>query len=296
MLTGIHFLLTYQCTYECDHCFLHCSPSAGGTFTAEQLRAAFEQIDAVETINSVYFEGGEPFLFYPLLIEGVRLAKERNFSVGLVTNAYFATSEESARLWLAPLKELGIDYISVSDDDFHSGEESESPAQCAVTAAKALGISVGTICIEQPASEKTQEKGQPVVGGGVMIRGRAADTLLDGLARHDANLFDDCKFEELRQPSRLHLDPFGNLHLCQGVIVGNIWRTPLAEIIAGYDPDAHPIAGPILRGGPRGLADEHGITVDAEGYADACHLCYSVRKALMEQFPEELSPSQVYGL
>ena len=33
MLTGIHFLLTYSCTSECDHCFLYCSPNAKGTFT-----------------------------------------------------------------------------------------------------------------------------------------------------------------------------------------------------------------------------------------------------------------------
>ncbi len=38
MLTGIHFLLTYQCNFECDHCFLYCAPHAKGTFTLDQLR------------------------------------------------------------------------------------------------------------------------------------------------------------------------------------------------------------------------------------------------------------------
>lgn len=33
MLTGIHILLTYTCTRECDHCFLHCGPKQEGTFT-----------------------------------------------------------------------------------------------------------------------------------------------------------------------------------------------------------------------------------------------------------------------
>ena len=58
-LTGIHFLLSYQCTYECDHCFLYCGPESEGTFTIEQLRQVFIEIAKVESINKVYFEGGE---------------------------------------------------------------------------------------------------------------------------------------------------------------------------------------------------------------------------------------------
>ena len=108
MLTGVHFLLTYACNFECDHCFLYCGPKAGGTFTVAQLREAYAQIDELGTITSVYFEGGEPFLYYPLLVEGIRLASERKLSVGVVSNAYWATAEEDATLWLRPLTDMGI--------------------------------------------------------------------------------------------------------------------------------------------------------------------------------------------
>ena len=43
MLTGIHVLLTYTCNFECDHCFLYCSPRAEGTFTLEQIREVIEE-------------------------------------------------------------------------------------------------------------------------------------------------------------------------------------------------------------------------------------------------------------
>ena len=68
MLTGVHILLTYKGTSECDHCFLHCSPAREGTFTLEQLRALVRQIEALGTVRTVYFEGGEPFLYYPVLL------------------------------------------------------------------------------------------------------------------------------------------------------------------------------------------------------------------------------------
>ena len=36
-LEGLHILLTYQCTYECDHCFVWGSPWQTGTLTFEQI-------------------------------------------------------------------------------------------------------------------------------------------------------------------------------------------------------------------------------------------------------------------
>ena len=96
MVNGIHFLLTYACTYRCDHCFLHCSPEARGTFTGAQLRETFEEIDRMGAIETVYFEGGEAFLYYPLLLEGLRLAAALGLRAGIVTNAYWATSVEDA--------------------------------------------------------------------------------------------------------------------------------------------------------------------------------------------------------
>jgi MoaA/NifB/PqqE/SkfB family radical SAM enzyme len=93
----------------------------------------------------------------------------------------------------------------------------------------------------------------------------------------------------------VHVDPIGHVHLCQGISLGNVFRTPLAEIIRAYDPDTHPIAGPLLAGGPAELARRHGQGQHG-GWADACHLCYAVRKALRPCYAEILSPDEMYGI
>ena len=36
-LTGLHLLLTYQCTFECDHCFVFGSPAQTGVMTIAQI-------------------------------------------------------------------------------------------------------------------------------------------------------------------------------------------------------------------------------------------------------------------
>lgn len=53
--------------------------------------------------------------------------------------------------------------------------------------------------------------------------------------------------------------------------------------------------GPLIRGGPAALAREYAVEHDAE-YADECHFCYTVRKKLVDRFPDILAPRQVYGL
>ena len=65
----------------------------------QQIRAVLDEARRTRSVNFVYFEGGEPFLYYPLMLEGIRMAGERGFQAGIVTNCYWATSEEDAELW-----------------------------------------------------------------------------------------------------------------------------------------------------------------------------------------------------
>ena len=116
MLEQIHFLLTYTCNYECDHCFLYCSPKAEGTFTIDQIETVLSDAKKINTVEWIYFEGGEPFLYYPLMIEGLKIANKNGFKTGVVTNNYWATSIKDAKLWLKPLIDSGIDDLSLSHD------------------------------------------------------------------------------------------------------------------------------------------------------------------------------------
>lgn len=290
-LNGAHFLLTYRCDRKCDHCFLYAAPDARGTFSIEQVELALSQLTEIESVETVFFEGGEPFLYYPTMLEGVRLARRSGFEAGIVTNGYWAASPRDGRLCLEPLRELSLSSLCVSDDPLHGDDRS---AQDAVAAAEEMGMSVSCFRTPKPSVE-TGEDGEPVVTGGVMFRGRAVERLVDGLPTRPGEEFGECPHESLDDPGRVHLDAYGNVHLCQGLLMGNAWQTPLPELVARYEPAAHPICGPLLQGGPARLAEEYGLG-QREGYVDACHLCYEVRRALLERFPRQLGPPQVYGL
>ena len=76
-LSGLHLLLTYQCDLECDHCFVWGSPWQNGTMTLRNIRKILQQAKEVDTIKWIYFEGGEPFLYYPILIRAVKESVEQ---------------------------------------------------------------------------------------------------------------------------------------------------------------------------------------------------------------------------
>jgi organic radical activating enzyme len=298
MLTGIHILLSYKCLYECDHCFVYSSPDAEGTFTYAQIRTVLDEASKIGTIKWIYFEGGEPFLYYPLLIEGIRIARQRGFKVGVVTNAYFATTVEDAERWLTPLRKMKVRDLSISDDVFHGNGSVDTPAKIAIRAAKKIGMKVSSICIDKPKVEKGEQhrkKGEPVVGGGVMFKGRAVEKLSKDLPRVDWKEFTECPYEDFVNPERVHVDAFGNVHLCQGISMGNMWDIPLSELVKSYNVDKHPIAEYINSGGPVQLTEHYGVEHD-ESYVDVCHLCFDVRKKLIDKFPQYLSPKQVYGM
>ena len=299
MLSGVHFLLTYVCNYTCDHCFLYCSPNSQGTFTLKQITHILDEATKIESVKWIYFEGGEPFLYYPIMIEGMKLAKERGFKLGLVTNSYWATNVEDAEIWLKPISDIGIESMEVSDDLFHFENEIDNLAKNASLAAQNLNIPTSSITIGTPTIEegieKDQEKGKPVIGGGAMFRGRAVETLIEGLPTQPWEDLIKCPYEDLINLGRIHLDPFGNVQICQGICIGNAWKTPLSRIINDYEPNKHPICGPLIKGGPKELAKVYELKHE-DTYVDECHFCYNVRLNLIDKFPEFLCPRQVYGL
>ncbi len=296
MLTGIHFLTSYACNFECEHCFLHSGPRAGGTFTVAQVRRLLDQAVRVGTIRSVCFEGGEPLLFYPLVLAGLEMARERGFAGGIVTNAYWATSVGDAELWLRPLAERGVASVTISDDPLHYGEQAGLRARRVKTAARRVGMSARVIRTNRPrVLARSRGCSAGLDDGGVMFRGRAAERLAPGLPTRPAESLDRCPHENLADPGRVHVDCFGHVHLCQGISMGNWLKTPLWKLVRDYDPRAHPIVGPLLAGGPIELARRYGVPV-GPGYVDECHLCYLVRRALLDRFPDHLAPRQVYGM
>jgi MoaA/NifB/PqqE/SkfB family radical SAM enzyme len=294
-INGLHLLLTYQCNFRCDHCFVWGGPEQSGTMTVELIGEILRQAHDLGSVEWIYFEGGEPFLYYAALQRGVRMADTAGFKVGIVSNAYWATGMDDALACLQPFAGLVQD-LSISADAYHWNNTDDRKIRTARNAAQHLGIPMGVISIAPPeATHVAAGRGQIAPGeSAVVFRGRAAARLTARADTHPWEQFTECPFEDLREPGRVHLDPLGYVHICQGITLGNLRERPLKELFATYDPAAHPVTGPLLNGGPAELVRRYDLSC-RERYCDACHLCDTARRALRPRFPEVLAPDQMYG-
>jgi len=290
-LTGIHLLLTYQCTQECDHCFVWSSPNYLETMTLKQVHELLKEAKKLGTVEWVAFEGGEPFLYYPVMVKGIKEARALGFKVEVLSNAYWATCQEDALEWLRPLAELGVLDLGLSSDPYHGENLEADRVKNGVKAAQKLGIPVGIM-----ATSKMLEKLGELPCGvtELMYRGRATSKLLEGAPRKPWTELKECPHENLASPERVHIDPLGFAHVCQGLSIGNAWQRSFSEIIRSYDASSHPVIKWLVKGGPAALVKEFGLPHE-QNYADACHLCYNARLLLRARFPDVLAPGQMYG-
>jgi len=296
-LKGVHILLTYRCGLEFDHCFVWGSPEASGVFTLKQVRNILAEFRKLGTVDYVSMEGGEPFLYYPIMVRAVKEAVGLGFHVEILSNCYWATCPEDAREWLLPMAEAGDVELNLSSDFYHGERWETEEVRNAVRAAKALDVKVGVIAVKYPDADAPcpdEIEGAEVGLGELMYRGRASSTLAEKADKRSWREFTECPYEDFAKLGRVHVDPLGHVHVCQGISIGNAWKKPFSEIIEEYDPSGNPILEALTRGGPAALVQEFDLPHD-DAYADACHLCYAARLIMRDKYPDILIPGQMYG-
>lgn len=271
-----------------------------------------------QPLEWVLLFGGEPFLCYDLLRASIGLAAPLA-PVFVFTNGYWATDPSTARQRLAGLQEVGLDYILFSVDAFHQPRIPLERIAVGIDAARELGyqtIEIDNRCLEEPEADnpfnwRTRNlmarlaelcdlTDVSVTQGPSRMVGRAADQLSSYLVTQ-AMPPSECPLPDylggdLRAPSGVEIHPGGWVNLCAGLALGNARQRRLDEILASYDPDAHPIIGVLVREGPSGLlrlAQSHGHSPTG-GYADGCHLCYEMRRFLRPYYPDHLAPTHPY--
>ena len=267
--------------------------------TRGQVSEILSEAQKINSVKWIYFNGGEPFMRNPQLLHCINKAVQMGFSVGVVTNGFFARTKESALRFLRPLKQLGVSELRISNDRYHYKSPEPTPAQYALKVAQELGIKVIQLRVRSP-FEQTVKAVEPIESVEIIdvplrYQGRASETLASGLPRSSWQSFSSCPLEDLSDPERIFIDAYGNTQRCPGISLGNIWETPLSTLVNSYQVVDHPIYGPIAQGGPALLAEVFSYPPEA-GYVDACQLCYDVRKHQLTFFPNVLGPNQVYGV
>jgi wyosine [tRNA(Phe)-imidazoG37] synthetase (radical SAM superfamily) len=316
-LEGLNLLLTYRCTGRCAHCCYRAGPHRRETMAVAEVES-YLSAAANQPLEWILLFGGEPFIVPDLLRSSVALAS-RLARVLVFTNGYWATDPDTARHRLADLQAAGLDHILFSVDAFHQAHAPLDRVATGIQAARELGygtIEIDNRCLGDPEAENTYNRRTRELmarlaeshdlsdvrtyRGASQMVGRALDQLASFLPTQSTPParcpLPDYLGGDLRAPTAVEIHPGGWVNLCAGLSLGNAQERSLDEILASYDPDAHPIIGPLAQEGPAGLlrlAKEYGHSLPG-GYVDGCHLCYQARTLLCSRYPDHLAPAYAY--
>jgi hypothetical protein len=316
-------ILTYRCQSGCKHCLYNCGPRwEKEAMSPQALRQALEAIAIWPRTPQVHLTGGEPFLHFPLLLEGVHLATELGISSYVETSASWCTDETDAVERFARLQEAGLQAVLISCSPFHA--EKIPPARTLRAARAALKVFgservivylpdfleiVQLFDVEHPTPLSCYEEKFGVEGArrilwqgyGIISGGRSGYQLGHLVPRYPAEAFAqaDCAADIL-YAHHSHLDLYGNFisGFCGGLTIGD-WHD-LPQILADFQASRYPsLIEVLVERGPYGLfemaQERYGYEPLPDGYAGKCHLCVDVRRHLVEEGNfEELHPRGFY--
>lgn len=311
-------LFTYRCTIACAHCLFNCSPRQ------KDVQVSFSDgIEFMRQLRStdrvIHIAGGEVMMAYPAMLALCRGAREEGASPHFFeTNASWCVDEQTTRERYETLQSLGLQGVLISADPFHQAfvppGRRERAFRWAVEIFGRENVAAGDLSLKDleglrrigktPSLLREHVRQHPprLVGraGNVLsqfIPDRPLESLVEDGLWHGSPPERSCRAEfDSEEMWEIHIDPYGNIQTCCGIIVGNAHDRPLVEQMKHGFPNHHPLIRTVCENGPFGLlqmARERGYHA-RPGYPQKCGLCWEVRKFLRPFYPEIFGPSEIY--
>jgi MoaA/NifB/PqqE/SkfB family radical SAM enzyme len=306
-LNRLEYIVTYQCSSHCRHCYATGEESSGPNHIGASLAVhILREAARKHTLNSVMTFGGEPLL-YPEVVcaiheEAMTLDVPRRH---VITNGYWTRDEGKTRALAQSLARAGVNEVYISVDAFHQEYVSLEWVKCSAAALWDAGIrdikwNPCWLAARDGANEYDLETRAILDGlqgclpievghGNVMEpEGRA----LDNFGTYFRTTFDWSRTscEEIAHMSRLDdirslcVELSGDILIC-GSLLGNALHDDFSEILEAYDPYRDPHTRLILEEGIAGIVREArllGLELREEGYYSICDLCTSLRQEMAE--------------
>ncbi len=117
-MRNIAFGYSTRCNIRCAHCVAAGDIAVHGKMELAQAKEIIREM-AEAGVAGISFTAGEPFIYFDDLLELVNLSRKCNIYTRIVTNSYWATSQEKAEERLGLLKESGLSQLRMSYSRWH---------------------------------------------------------------------------------------------------------------------------------------------------------------------------------
>jgi len=312
-------IFTYRCTIACRHCLFNCGPKLPDLVMRRDDAVRYlGQLRATGRI--VHVAGGEAMMYWPTLREVCEQAAAEGVPPHFIeTNASWCRERHEVAERLGILQDCGVSGLLISADPYHQvfvpPDRRKLAYELAVETFGQPNVLAADLTIEQlqdlrdigrdpwRLAEHVRRSAPRLVGrAGEELAEFLPDRSLEELANdamwHAADAAPHCRSEfDPAEMWEMHIDPYGNLQTCCGIVVGNVDRTPLSEMIAAGFENHNELVGLVAERGPYAyleLAQAKGYE-PLPAYKQKCHLCWETRKFLRPFYPETFGPAEIYG-
>ena len=317
-LTAAGLLVTDWCPARCRHCYVGSRPDRSAWMSVASAAAHLAALAQLGVpAEGIHIGGGEPFGDVDRLLAIVRAAADAGLAgIGYVeTCGFWATSDTLIRDRLRALVDAGMRQLAISADPYH--QEFVPPDRVRrlyEVACEVLGP--GGVrarrwkWLQAPRDVSTllNDERRRLFKE---FLARYPERMTGRAAVHLAPLLNRSPMEEvpvkvcrasLLESGHVHVLPGGEVYpgTCAGLVLGRATPDrPLDALVRTWRTAESPRVARLASGGPRALlpeAEACGFLPDPAGYADACHLCWTLRRHLVRtgHAGPDLGPADVY--
>lgn len=311
-------LFTYRCTINCKHCLFNCSPWQPDVCVSIEDGVEFlRQLRATDRV--IHIAGGEAMMYYDQMLIICRIASNEGKAPHFFeTNASWCTNDDVTRRRYEEMKQAGILGVYISADPYHQAFVSpQSRLRAYKLAVEIFGrenVAASDLSLEQLSELRSIGCNEELIKGYVQkhaprLVGRAGNSLarfypdrdLDSLAGdwlwRSGSINKSCQSEfDSEEMWEIHIDPYGNIQTCCGIIIGNAHEKPLPVWMKQGFHTGNDLVRMVYEHGPYAyleLASQRGYK-PREGYPQKCNLCWEVRKFLRPYYPKTFGPAEIY--
>jgi len=311
-------LFTYGCTIACRHCLFNCSPKFANMYVNIDDGLEFlRQLRATDRV--IHIAGGEPMMHYDQMLKICQIANSKGFAPHFIeTNASWCINDDITVNRYEELRNAGVLGIYISADPYHQAfvlpENRLRAYKWAVNIFGRENVAAADLSFEQLTelrhigqddsllADYTRRNSPKLVGraGEILAKffhDRPLNHLLKDSLWRSASNDGSCRPEfDSREMWEIHIDPYGNIQTCCGIILGNVYNKPLSEYIEMGFHNGNELIKMVYDQGPFAyleIAMKYGYQ-PRNGYPQKCNLCWEVRKFLRPFFPETFGPAEIY--
>lgn len=278
------------CNAKCAHCGPDSRPqdktSIEHSRVLDLIREAGERYSAPWCLS---LSGGEIFLHYERLLEYCTLAKSLGGYTTLITNCFWARSEEVAEKMLKPLVDADLRVLGISFDKFHSPFISPDRVGNAISAAQKLRLRVHVRSVATKNSRLWQTLEQLADYNPWFTDFMEIPCSPAGRAILEIDAAEFIYLEQYPEgccpAAGMTINPKGDAMICcnsagelPGMNVGNVADSSLAELEENFS--AWPVLRYLLTHGPaealRLLPVQDRDDLEERKYVSVCHLCHDI--------------------